>query len=682
MAPGPLEHFTERRQDERVVCAHADRCGGCPLIGLTYGDQLDIKRGRVAASASRYPSLALVPTAQVAPATPVVGYRSRAKLIVGPGGELGLFAKGGGHTVIDIPQCLVISPRLAAAAAFLRARIGEHRQSIGTLCPFDPETNTGALRAIDLRETEDQGRHQLLLTLVMQHETAPGDEQLMAEASHIAKSIDTVAGIAVNYHVADAPQILGPETRLLWGQAVLPDRVGASVHHATFGSFVQAHRGQSARVHAWLAETLAKPQGRVLDLYGGSGAIALAFAARGANVHLIEAFAPAAENARAAAKAQGLALTADAQDVATALRHLGNRGEAFDLAVVNPPRRGISPVARQLLARLGPETIAYVSCDPDTLARDLDHFARLGYQGQRLSPLDMIPLTEEVETVAILTRGTLPPLAILYQDDGFLLIDKAAHQGMGDEDAQGLLGRVRREVPGFSQAESPLPLDASTSGLVPFVRDATLARSWAPVLAASAPSSSLHPTCRRVFVIAARGITPTKGAIVRELREDGRSYFARTRYRRLAVASGHSVLRVVPEQPRPHQIRRHMAAIGHPVLGDERYGHAPTNRFFEEKNSLDRTFLHCVRYEFDHPLTAQKHVVESPLPGDLRGVLERTSGAGTLRFLDHKNALGTSNSTMPPPPDSSTASGLGALDLDLRSPSLRPELTSDDDSEA
>jgi 23S rRNA (uracil1939-C5)-methyltransferase len=676
MAIGPAEPLTDRRHDERVACAHADRCGGCPLIGLTYSEQLDIKRGRVAASAARYPSLSLVPAAEVAPASPVVGYRSRAKLIVGPKGDLGLFAKGGGHTVVDIPQCLVVSPRLSAAAAFLRQRIREHLETRGPLCPFDPESNTGALRAIDLRETQDEGNHQLLLTLVMQQENASPEAALAVEAELLAQGIGTVAGVAVNYHVADAPQILGPETRLLWGKAVLPDRVGASVHHATFGSFVQAHRGQSARVHAWLAESINTPQAKVLDLYGGSGAIALAFAARGADVHLIEAFAPAAESARAAAMAQGLSLTADAQDVATALRQLASQGKKFDLAVVNPPRRGVSPMARQLLARLGPATIAYVSCDPDTLARDLDHFARLGYQGQRLSPLDMIPLTEEVETVAVLHHGAPPPLSILYQDDGFLLIDKAAHQSMSDDDAHGLLARVRKEVPGFADAVAQLPLDSSTSGLVPFVRDPALARSWAPVLAASATA------CRRVFVAAARGITPTKGAIVRELREDGRSYFARTRYRRLAVASGHSVLRVVPEQPRPHQIRRHLAAIGHPVLGDERYGHAPTNRFFEEKNSLDRTFLHCVRFEFDHPLTKQKHVVESPLPGDLRGVLERTSGAGTLRFLDHKNALGTSNSTMPPPPDSSTASGLGALDVDLRSPSLRPELTGDDDSEA
>jgi 23S rRNA (uracil1939-C5)-methyltransferase len=138
-------------------------------------------------------------------------------------------------------------------------------------------------------------------------------------------------------------------------------------------------------------------------------------------------------------------------------------------------------------------------------------------------------------------------------------------------------------------------------------------------------------------------------------------------------------LRVVPEQGRTHQIRRHLAAIGHPVLGDDRYGHAPTNRFFEEKNALDRTFVHCVRLEFVHPRTQQRLIIEAPLPGDLRAVLERTSGPGTLRFLDHKHALGHSGvSSLPPPPDS-THESESALDVDASSPSLHPEMVTDDD---
>jgi 23S rRNA (uracil1939-C5)-methyltransferase len=263
----------------------------------------------------------------------------------------------------------------------------------------------------------------------------------------------------------------------------------------------------------------------------------------------------------------------------------------------------------------------------------------------------------------------------LYEDDDVIVVDKGPHEPTVPQGEYGgsLLARVRR----LSGAEHAAPvhrIDIGTSGLVIFARAQERVAVWAEVLGSA--------NTRKIYVAAARGVTPSKGAITRELREDGKLYPARTRYRRLAVAAGHSVLRVIPEQGRTHQIRRHLAAIGHPVLGDERYGHAPTNRFFEEKNGLDRAFLHCVRIELDHPKKQSRLIIEAPLPGDLRAVLERTSGPGTLRFLDHKNALGTSgvggNSSLPPAPDSFHDRG-SVLDVDASSPTMHPEITGDDD---
>jgi len=377
--------------------------------------------------------------------------------------------------------------------------------------------------------------------------------------------------------------------------------------------------------------------------------------------------------ATAAALAQSLDVVAECADVAGALRGLVERGARFDAVAVNPPRRGMSPVAREWLARLESPLVAYVSCDPETLARDLDHLTRLGYATASLRPLDMIPLTDEVETVAILRRSGVPLPRVAHESPELLVVDKGPHEPTmpQGEYAGSLLARVRR-IPGAETAVPAQRLDVGTSGLVAFVRRAELAAKWERALAS--------PTTRAIYVVAVRGVTPSKGAITRDLREDGKLFAARTRYRRLAVAAGHSVLRVVPEQGRTHQIRRHFAAIGHPVLGDDRYGHAMTNRYFEEKNGLDRAFIHCVRLELDDPDTGGRLIVEAALPGDLRAVLERTAGPGTLRFLDHKNALGTSGTShLPPGPDEVMHDRGSALDVDGSSPSLHGELTTDDD---
>jgi 23S rRNA (uracil1939-C5)-methyltransferase len=674
LRPGPTPSW------ERVVCDHADRCGGCPIIALPYGEQLAMKRGRVVQSVSRYPALDLIYTEPVAAAEPIVEYRTRAKLIVAPNGKLGLYAKGGGHQVVDIPKCRVLSPAVAEVARVLREHIAQHEKGGGLLAPFDA-SGGGALRAVDLREVrggEPGEPSRVLVTLVVQRSRVADRSALEEAARTLASEAPTVAGIAVNFHEGESPQILGSETVVVYGVASASDRVGRSRHEATYGSFVQAHRGQAERVHTTLVDLLgverARGEGRsprVLDLYGGSGAIALALAQAGAQVHLVESFAPAAAHAEQAARAQQLAVRAEAADVASALRRLSEQKASFDAAVVNPPRRGMSPLAREMLARLDLSSIAYVSCDPDTLARDLDHFVRLGFAISTLRPLDMIPLTDEVETVALLRRLGVPAPRVAYEDDEIVIVDKGAHEPTTPqgEYAGSLVARARK-LPGAADAVPVHRIDVGTSGLVMLVKDPQQAPRWQQVLAAE--------SARKIYVAGARGVTPSKGAITRDLREDGKMYPARTRYRRLAVASGHSVLRVVPEQGRTHQIRRHLAAIGHPVLGDDRYGHAPTNRFFEEKNALDRTFLHCVRLEFEHPATNQRLIVEAPMPGDLRAVLERTSGPGTLRFLEHKNALGHGGSSLPPPPDSRHDRG-SVLDVDASRPTVRGELVGDDD---
>jgi len=657
--------------DEHFFCEHADRCGGCPILGLPYTEQLLLKRGRVLRAVSRYPALELVVTEAVVPAKTRTHYRSRAKLIVAPGARVGLFAKGGGHNVVDIPGCQVLSPPLARIVDHVRRLVAASEGTGSAFAAFDPVSG-GFLRALDLRETRNDGAVGVLVTLVVEQDRVADLVPLTQVAQELMKEFPEVVGVAANFHAGDTPQVLGTRTVPLSGSTSAPDRIGESVQSATFGSFVQVHRGQAERVHRVLADAVAlvRTGGRapqVLNLYGGSGAIALGLAAGGAEVHLVESFAPSVAQAREAARAQSLPVHAQCADVATALGALGDEGRRFDVAVVNPPRRGMSPSAREGLARLGPELIAYVSCDPDTLGRDLDHFARLGYAATSLRPLDMIPLTEEVETIALLRRAGSPVPRVIYEDDEVVIVDKSPHEPTAPqgEYATSLVARARR----LRNARQVVPvdrLDVGTSGLVVLVRSPEYVGAWGRVLSS--------PTTRKIYVAAVRGITPGKGTVTRDLREHGQQHAARTRYRRLAIAGGQSVLRVVPDQSRTHQVRRHLASIGHPVLGDDRYGHAQTNRHFEEKNGLDRTFLHCVRLELDHPHSGARVVVESPLAGDLRAVLERIVGLGTLRFLDQKNALGPSGtSTIPPSPPEAPNDTDGPLDVDAALPTIRPE---------
>jgi 23S rRNA (uracil1939-C5)-methyltransferase len=188
-----------------------------------------------------------------------------------------------------------------------------------------------------------------------------------------------------------------------------------------------------------------------------------------------------------------------------------------------------------------------------------------------------------------------------------------------------LLERVRA-LPGGEQAVPLHRLDADTSGVCLFAKRAEAAAAWQRALA--------DETAAKRYVALVRGVGRAKGRIARPLREDGRTLDAATRYRRLEVLGGHALLEVSLETGRTHQIRRHLAAIGQPVLGDARHGHAASNRHLAERWFLDRPFLHCASIELADPAGGTPLRIQSPLAPDLLAVIdrmrnERAARAGT-----------------------------------------------------
>ncbi len=646
-----------------------------------YGQQCSTKLRRLERALGRYGLRAGRTVAEMLPAELVTGYRRRAKLVVARRprasrrGEsaraaevaVGLYQRNDNQRVVDITDCQVLSPTLRQIVQTIRELAGSPPSELSALLtPAGAEG--GVLTGLDIRELrppeegESGGGAAVLLTLVLKAEHAAALEELRSAAVELRRRLPVVAGLAANLRHG-SPQQSNTEFVPLSGCTDGKDALGTGYQLVSHTSFLHVHQGQANRLYELLALLVERVtggrSGRVLDLYGGTGAIALSLAQRGHQLTLVESYPPAAALAVRAAQAQRLPVEVVTGDVASVTRVLAAAHSSFDVAVANPPRRGLSPAARESLAALQPSCAIYVACDLDNLSRDLDHLARLGYALDELHQLDMLPLTEEVEVVATLRRGPLPAPAVLYQDDELVALDKAAYEPvLPQQEYPGSL--IERARPGLSGAEwQPiLEVEAGTSGVCLFSRTSAAAARW---------EASLRKGGRLVYLAAARGVTPAKGAITRELRgsEEGRP--ARTRYRRLTIGGGHSVLRVVPERQQAHQIRRHLAAIGHPVLGDARYGHPPTNRYFEEKHGLDRSFLHLVRVEIEHPLSGERLLIESPLPADLRAALARASDESVLEYLEKKRALGGKGPrpVAEPPPSSVEPSPLSVRDEEL-----------------
>lgn len=596
-------HGPPGRDDSgRIDCPHAPRCPGCTQLGLSVTERTTRKRSRVLAAFGRYPALRAVQIAEAVAADPELGYRTRAKLVVDAQARIGLYQTRS-HDVVDIPDCRVLPPAMACVIERVRALV---------------RAAPGAVAAVDARELRHAGTTALFVTLIGPPDAARDQERIAHELARLPE----VLGVARSARDPGAPTVLGRAPQVVLGPRAARDALDGHgpYHLATYGSFAQAHRGQAAALTAALLERLDRALDglrgrRVLELYAGAGALSLRMAQRGAQVLANERFAPIDTGVERAAREQAISGVAfDGGDAADLVERLAQDAQAFDAVVANPPRRGLTPRLRAALPALRPRAIAYVSCDPETLARDLDHLARLGYAARALQPYDMIPLSESVESVVLLERAELPALPILFEDAGLIAVDKPPYlpttpQG---EHAGSLLEVLRRQR-GLATLTPVHRLDEGTSGICLFAKDPSLVGGLAAALAAG----------EKHYLALVRGIARPKGSISRPLLERGVARAARTRYTRLELLGGHSLVRVRPDQGRKHQVRRHMASIGHPVLGDPRHGDRASNRHLELRYGLDRTFLHLGTLELRLPHSAEPARIEAPLPGDLSMVCDR-----------------------------------------------------------
>jgi 23S rRNA (uracil1939-C5)-methyltransferase len=381
----------------RSPCPHFPDCVGCPWVGTAYPEQLARKEGRVRDALARHPSLSAVQVLRVQPSPRAFGYRQVVKLVARRGGEglrLGVY-RPGTHEVADIRRCAAHHPSANDVLAPLASIL--ERLRVPT---YDERRNTGWLRYVVVRVGAER---RVQLVLVVRDLGYAGERQLVRTLA----GLRGVAGIELNVNDGPGNALYGPRFLTASGEAALADAVDGLELRSSAGSFVQANPAAARRAYETvLRRADPKPGERALDLYCGIGAISLSLARAGATVVGIEASPRAVRDARANAKANGVAdVRFEEGDAAEILARLAREGVRVDLVTLNPPRRGAAPEVLEAIASLAPTRVVYLSCDPDTLARDLDDLARRGYAPQSVEPFDFLPHTEHVEAVALLERG-------------------------------------------------------------------------------------------------------------------------------------------------------------------------------------------------------------------------------------------------------------------------------------
>ena len=379
-------------------------CGGCAYRSITYGHELELKRGYVKAAFRK----AGLPDAEVLPTLSTgktEGYRNKAQYPIARDEKgrltIGFFAPRS-HRVISARACALQPKVFSRILAEIEAWIEKHGISI-----YDEESQTGLLRHIYLRCSAEA--KEILLTLVVNGRGLPHADELIAtlRASHAS-----LVGVVLNSNTENTNVICGNEYRLLWGRDYVEDTLCGVTLRLRPAAFYQVNRDATELLYKKAAE-LAELQGDelLLDLFCGVGSIGLSMAGRVRELVGIEIVPDAISCAKENAARNGIKnahfYVGDATDterlLANAESELGRR-LAPDAVILDPPRRGADEALLRFLAAREIPKIVYISCNPDTLARDVAILSSLGYSFGEITPVDLFPRTGHVESVVCLTR--------------------------------------------------------------------------------------------------------------------------------------------------------------------------------------------------------------------------------------------------------------------------------------
>jgi len=380
----------------RLPCAHYPNCFGCPLIGTAYGEQL-VRKGEIVATAfAAYPSLAHVEIPEVVGSPRAFGYRNQAKLVARQGRRgllLGIY-RPGTHDVFDIRSCPVHAEPINAVLQRVAELVERFAVPI-----YDEREQTGMLRYVIVRTSLWNKSVQVILVTKSRGLPRQGD------FVRALRRVRGVVSIVLNVNRDPGNAIFGSEFIPLTKDDGLVEKIGGLRLWTRAGAFLQANPNIAGRIYRQALEWAELSSDQVaVDLYCGAGALTLHLAAAAHTAFGIEASPIAVVDAKRNARMNGISNTRfQAGDAGAMLPAIA---AAVEPAVItlNPPRKGVDDATREAIVACGPKRLVYVSCNPATLARDLDWFAARGYRVDAFRAYDMMPQTEHVECVARAVR--------------------------------------------------------------------------------------------------------------------------------------------------------------------------------------------------------------------------------------------------------------------------------------
>ena len=377
------------------ACPLAKKCGGCQLQNMSYDRQLKWKQARCEILLKKFGKVSKI----IGMENPY-HYRNKVQAAFGrtkSGKIISGVYQSGSHRIVMVDSCMTEDVTADEIIVDIRNMIPKFK-----IWTYDEDKGTGFLRHVLVKRGFTSG--EVMVVLVGASGYFPMKKKFVAALLEKHPEITTVV---LNINPKDTNLVLGDREEVLYGNGYIEDTLCGCVFRISPKSFYQINPVQTEKLYNKAMEFARLDKDTtVIDAYCGIGTIGLVAAKTAGNVVGVELNPDAVKDAISNCKRNGMKNARFyCDDAGEFMQALAENGESADVVFMDPPRSGSSKKFIDSLTAMKPERVVYISCNPETLARDLQFITKKGYGVKKIQPVDMFPHTNHIECVVLLERN-------------------------------------------------------------------------------------------------------------------------------------------------------------------------------------------------------------------------------------------------------------------------------------
>ena len=471
-------------------CPLYKKCGGCQLQNLTYEQQLRYKQVKCIRLLGKFCRVGEI----IGMENPY-HYRNKVQAAFALDRHSNIISgvyQSSSHKIVPVTVCMTEDEKADEIIGTIRRLLKNFK-----LRPYNEDTGRGFLRHVLVKRGFKSG--QIMVVLVTGTRDFPKKKDFVATLLKIHPEITTVVQ---NVNNQKTSMVLGNRSEVLFGDGYITEQLGDFSFRISPKAFYQINPIQTEVLYNTTLE-FAGLTGKetVIDAYCGTGTIGIFASPKAKKVVGVELNPDAVKDARVNAKLNSAENTefynADAGEF---LADAASSNEKYDVVIMDPPRSGSTVKFLKSVVKLAPKTVVYVSCNPETLARDLMFLVRNGYKVKKIQPVDMFPHTNHVETVVLLSHkkpdGHINVKVEFSKGEGKVPLDNITKRAEGYKPKERVTYKMIKEY-----IEAKYGFKVHTAYIAEVKRNLGLPMYDAPNAVEELKQPRKHPTAEKVEAI-------------------------------------------------------------------------------------------------------------------------------------------------------------------------------------